>query len=372
MIKTPLKTAESRYDVAIIGAGLIGLSSADALSRRGLKVLVADIANQVMQGTSFCNSGMIHPSQSWPWAQLELSGDARLSAARDVASLAADSAAILKSRAAELGLPQSRRSAGCLQLFRDDQARDKACSGFEAIGIAYERRSAGALFSDRPAVFFQGDASGNSYDYGGALADDLRARGVDIALGQGAALWQEEGRVIGLRLGNRDIAATDVIMAAGMQSARLASWAGLTLPMKRAVGWAVNFARPVLEPSGFDLPAYPVMEVGFCAALTVFEDTVRLSGTIDLPDERGLLSLWGNIAPELMQCLDAPIGAPWRGERPMSLTGKPFIGRSSVPGLWLNTAHGHMGWTLCAGSAELLARMIADGESDERFAAPKI
>lgn len=370
MITSTPKTADSRYDVAIIGAGLIGLSSADALARRGLKILVADIADQVMQGASFSNSGMIHPSQSWPWASLGLSDDARLRAARDVAGLAQSSADILKARASELDLLQSRRSAGCLQIFRGDQARDAACERFDAIDIPYERRAAGPLFGDQPAVYFPGDTSGNAYEYGTALADDVRARGVDISLGQGASLWQDDGRVIGLRLGNQDVSADHVIMAAGMQSARLTSWAGLTLPMKRAIGWAVNFERPSQEASGFKLPDYPVMEAGSCSALTVFENTVRLSGTIDLPDERGLLSLWGNIAPKLMPRLSTPVLAPWRGERPMSLTGKPFIGRSAVPGLWLNTAHGHMGWTLCAGAGELLADMIAEGHNDERFGVP--
>ena len=56
-----------------------------------------------------------------------------------------------------------------------------------------------------------------------------------------------------------------------------------------------------------------------------------------------------------MARLGQPISPAWRGERPVSRSGKPFIGRSRIPGLWLNTGHGHMGWTLCAGSGELMA-----------------
>jgi D-amino-acid dehydrogenase len=42
----------------------------------------------------------------------------------------------------------------------------------------------------------------------------------------------------------------------------------------------------------------------------------------------------------------------------MSADGLPYIGETSSKGLWVNTGHGHLGWTLAAGSAELLADLI--------------
>jgi D-amino-acid dehydrogenase len=51
----------------------------------------------------------------------------------------------------------------------------------------------------------------------------------------------------------------------------------------------------------------------------------------------------------------------------MSLSGKPYICETSLSGLWVNTGHGHMGWTLCAGSAELINEMITKGKYDTRF-----
>jgi len=49
----------------------------------------------------------------------------------------------------------------------------------------------------------------------------------------------------------------------------------------------------------------------------------------------------------------------WAGLRPMTPTGLPIIGRSKWDNLWLNTGHGHMGWTMSCGSARLLADLIA-------------
>lgn len=360
MVKEP---STFDYDAVIIGAGLIGLSAADSLLNRGLSVCVSDIKAAPMGGASYCNSGMIHPSQAAPWAQLGLSPEMRLSVGADVLSLARRSADLITARAKALGLAQTQRASGCLQIFDTQTAWKAAYAHCDALGIAYQRRPAGVLFSDRPALFFPGDHSGNAHDYGMALAADIAARGADILSGEGAAPWLEGGRVVGARLGSRDIRARYTVLAAGMQSQRLAARAGLTLPIKRAAGWAVNYAKP----KDIELPDYPVMDAGHCSALSVFGDTLRLSGTLGEANADKLIQIWTDIAPALMAELGTPLTEPWTGDRPVSLTGKPFIGRSALPGLWVNTGHGHMGWTLCAGSGELLADMIVDGVSDERF-----
>ena len=363
------KTAtDFEYDVVIIGAGLIGLAAADSLLDKGLSVCVTDIKAEPMCGASFCNSGMIHPSQAAPWAQLGFSDALRLSVGADVLSLAKRSAELIAARAKDLALPQTKRASGCLQIFPSDEQWHSAIVRCKVLGIAYQRRPAGALFGDKPALFYPEDTSGNAYDYGTALAADITARGADVLSGQGAAPWVEEGRVVGVRLGNRDISARHTVLAAGMQSRRLAARAGLTLPIKRAEGWAINYPKP----RGLDLPDYPVMEAGNCSAISIFGDVLRLSGTIGEASAEPLIQTWTKIAPRLVDALGEPLSAPWTGDRPVSLTGKPFIGRTALPGLWVNTAHGHMGWTLCAASGELLADMMVEGKTDTRFSVPTV
>jgi D-amino-acid dehydrogenase len=48
----------------------------------------------------------------------------------------------------------------------------------------------------------------------------------------------------------------------------------------------------------------------------------------------------------------------------MSADGTPIIGATPIDNLWLNTGHGHLGWTMAAGSGELLAHLIAGGATD--------
>jgi D-amino-acid dehydrogenase len=406
---------EMDCDVVIIGAGLIGLSAADSLLRRGASVMIAEIKPSPMCGTSAQNSGMVHPSQALPWAELELCADARRAAAEAVFELAQKSAAIIEARAKSLSLPQAARARGCLQIFETHAALraarsiwmiwtlirfwrgPKACrcpkprargclqifethaalraakAGYEALGADCRQAVAkdfgrAKAFGGRPALFFAQDSSGNARDYGLALADDLAARGAVFHTGQGAMIWKDGGRAIGVRLGNKDIRAAHTVLAAGPQSREIAARAGLDLPLSTLTGWAVNFKTP----QGVALPNYPVMDAQSRSALTVFGDVLRLSGTAGEADAAPLLARWEALMPDIFAALGdqlpSPLAPPRRAERPISMTGAPLIGRSHVPGLWVNTGHGHMGWTLCAGSGELLAGLMEGAPSDPRFA----
>jgi len=151
-------------------------------------------------------------------------------------------------------------------------------------------------------------------------------------------------------------------VAAGPQSPDVMAQLGLSLPMTTLRGFSVNFKRPDMP-----LPFAPLMDAKTHSAMTVFEDHLRLSGTVNEDSARPLLQRWCELAPNIMRVLE-PATEIWSGLRPLSKAGRPYIGSASVKGLWVNTGHGHMGWTLCAGSADLLARMILDGVEDERFA----
>jgi D-amino-acid dehydrogenase len=71
-----------------------------------------------------------------------------------------------------------------------------------------------------------------------------------------------------------------------------------------------------------------------------------------------LKRLVGKLYPRLACAVDGPDTQAWAGLRPMCADGLPLLGPTRVPGLWLCTGHGHLGWTLAAGSGELVAAAI--------------
>ena len=347
--------------ILILGAGLIGLSAADALLRRGARVTVLEQAADVMRGASFANSGMIHPSQACNWAGP--ANDSSVDAA--VQSLALRSLELLGERMAALELDQmTARAPGCFQIF--DTAADVALAAtrLEARGITADICPASARTFHRPALFFAGDRSGDARLYGEALARDILARGgiIHTAAETPHILLNASGAP-SVIAGDTCFTPDSLVVACGAQSVDILRPIGIDLPVKPVRGWAADFARP----DGASIPEVPIMDAPSRSALTPFSDRVRLSGTWGEASVYPLLTRWTAIAPKLMALLGDPQSV-WSGLRPVSAMGRPFIGPTSVPGLWVNAGHGHMGWTLCAGSGALLADMICDGYNDGRFA----
>ena len=345
--------------VVIIGAGLIGLCSADALLRRGCEVTVIDAREGPVRGTSHSNGGMLHPSQYQSW-----SGAQDGAAAGAVRALAALSLPRLRERMRALSLDAALdRPVGCYQLFPDVAAAQAAQVRFatddvRANVVVHPERTFG-----RPALYFPDDRSADAKAFGEALADDLAARGVTFIYGASELRLRADEGGMAVALGEHRFRAAHVVVAAGAQSAALLGTLGLGLRVEPVRGWAVDFALPETPA----LPPVPVMDSETHSALTVFDDRFRLSGTMNADSARPLLARWAEIAPEAIAAAGKPLSV-WSGLRPVSRAGRPFIGEApDVPGLWVNCGHGHMGWTLCAGSGEVLARALVDGQVDKRF-----
>ena len=59
--------------------------------------------------------------------------------------------------------------------------------------------------------------------------------------------------------------------------------------------------------------------------------------------------------------------SPWFGYRPMTPDGVGIIGRTEVAGLYLNTGHGHLGWTMSSGTARITADLIGGKKPEIPF-----
>lgn len=348
--------------ILVIGAGLLGLSSADSLLRSGAKITIIDGNHGPARETSFANSGMIHPSQACPWNSEHLSPKLASESARSVYALAQRSKTLIRKRAIHLGLKQNMRIEGCLQIFETKTQRDRKASLYTHDKIAASIVEPSKDSFNRPALFFKGDISGNAFEYCTALEKALKQRGVKFKYNCKITNISRDytGGVV-INAGGETFHANQVVIAAGDASAEILRPLGIILKTYPERGFAMDFKKPK-----FNLPKIPIMDAASKSAMTVFEDRVRFSGTIGEAEANTLIKIWTQIAPNLIAKLDDPIQI-WSANRPMSLRGRPYIGRTSVDGIWVNTGHGHMGWTLSAGSGDLLAKMMLDNFLDKRF-----
>lgn len=350
----------SSPDILIIGAGLIGLSCADSLAAKGANVTVLDQREGPVRGTSFSNSGMIHPSQSQGWMP-DIPPDP--SAAKAVLDLAMDSRTRITDNMARLGLMDMQaREAGCVQIFDDLETARRRAEDFEELGVRAEVMIDPVKTLTKPGLYFPDDRSGDARGYGEALAADLSARGVIFHYNVRGVKLRRQNDEIALVVGRKRYAADHVILATGAQTAELLRPLGLSIDIQPVMGFALNYARPDID----GLPSIPIMDARSRSALSIFGDVLRISGGWDLRDPAPMLARWAEICPHIMAALGEPL-SEWKAARPISLSGRPFISATSIPGLWVNAGHGHMGWTLCAGSGALMADMIMDGAQDNRF-----
>lgn len=411
-------------DVIVVGAGLAGLSIAQQLARRGRRVCVVDAADDVAAGASYANGGLLTPSMSDPWnspgvhrhlfASLFDPHSAMKLRPRAVPSLMVWGVRFLaNSRPAEhrrstaacyalaayslgamrevrdgLAQPYDSAARGSLKLFRS-QAAIEACLPvnrlLEEQGMKLELLDRAATLKTEPqlaaigdqiagAIFYPGDESGDARQYCLALAADIERLGGEIRLGTTVTRVLASGRAVGgVATSAGEIRASAVVVAAATASDRLTREHGVRLGIRPAKGYSLT-----VEAGDGPMPALPVVDDALHAAITPLGSRLRIAGTAEFAGEdrrldrariENLEGLLGALYPEVRARVRIEDAVPWCGLRPMTADGLPFVGAAPLKGLWVNAGHGHLGFTLAAGSARLLADLM-DARAPEIDPAP--
>jgi D-amino-acid dehydrogenase len=398
----------------VIGAGLLGLCTAKSLLARGEKVRVLEAREGVALETSFANGGMLTPSLPEPWNDpgvhrhlaaslfdpksgmklrvhavpslffwgvrfLRNSAPSRYyRACEDNFRLASYSLAATQAVTRELNLQYSQASGGTLSVFRNERdlnAKKAVSDRLAVLGMRYSLLDSAGVVALEPSladvghklvagIHFGDDECGDAQLFCVALAGALRKSGVSIDTGvRVTQIVQSNGRVNGVRVGSELIDADRVVLAAGPDSRRLLKPLGISLPVQPAKGYSVT-----IDISGITGgPRIPVLDDSMHAGITPLDHRLRLVGTaeftgfnkrLDQVRIDNLFDLLKALFPAIDARIDRQKALPWTGLRPMSADGKPIIGRTSVEGLYLNTGHGHLGWTMAMGSADLLADLM--------------
>ena len=403
--------------VVVLGGGVIGVSTAWALLRQGADVTLVDRQPDVAQETSFANAGQVSPGYSTPWAApgiplkalkwlfqshapLAFRPDGSLFQWRWMAAMlancSADRYAVNKERMmrlseysrdclrawrAETGLAYDARMQGTLQLFRsqaqlDAAARDVAV--LQECGVPFELLDTAGVGLAEPALTkaevpisgglrLPNDETGDCHLFTRQLAARASALGLKLHLSCSVqSLVRDGDRVTGLQLAGttgeagQRLQADAVVLAAGSYSRNLLLPLGLDIPVYPVKGYSLTM--PLQDASL--APQSTVLDETYKIALTRLGDRLRVGGMAELagfdlrlnPRRRATLE---KVTRELFPGGDLSQAQFWTGLRPMTPDGTPLVGATPLKGLYLNTGHGTLGWTMACGSAQLLADVIS-------------
>lgn len=400
--------------VAVIGGGLAGLTTALLLRRQyDHDVIVLERDHAPGLGASFANGTLITPSMSAPWntpgcwrlllksvflrnqpLQLRLAALPTLPAwglrflrnSRPAAHrrhllsnlrLSLYSLETMRALRRGMGMQYGQAENGTLRLFRSAAAFDAAASHaieLERYGISAKCLAVADAVDLEPALAPIGEALVGAIHYPGDESGDARlfcdlvarlsvAEGVDIRFGAAVRSFGRSSRKIRFaRLEDETIEADHFIVAAGSYSAPLVRSLGATLPVRPAKGYSLTF--PLAQgQAGLRIP---IVDDDFHAVVAPLPGALRVAGTAEFAgfdtslDPKQIAKLMLPLRVVLpAQGFDLENAVPWCGLRAMSCDGVPLIGRTAIQNLWLNTGHGHLGWTMAAGSARLLCDLLA-------------
>ena len=396
--------------IAVIGAGIIGVTTAFELGRDGHEVTVFERRGAAAEEASFANAGVIAPGYVAPWAApgmpakvlaqlLRRHASMRFALPLGMAELAwlwrcyracrADVYRNNRARMQALAVYSRQRlhaiteqlrlafdrSDGYLVLLRSERERQLAEPGLQLLrdaGVRFALVDAAQVHRLEPglntetrlngAIQLPQDEVANCRQFALLLKNEAQRLGVQFRFSSTVSAVQASG-AISLSLQGEAMAQPfdAAVMCAGVASARLLQPLGLQIPLVAVHGYSISAA--IREP--LHAPRSAVMDEHYKVAITRLGQRVRVAGGAELG---------GNLAdrrPGAVQTLykvlhdwfpgaasSAQDAQVWKGARPMLPDGPPLVGPSGIPGLWLNLGHGSSGWALACGSSRALADMV--------------
>jgi len=401
--------------IAIVGAGIIGVTTAWELTSDGHEVTVFERRGAAAEESSFANAGVVAPGYVTPWAApgmrlkvlrslLSTHGAIKVRwplAGRDLRWMAqwqracrletylANRARMQRlafysrtrlheiSEARELSYERSDGYLVLLRSRRDQKLVQPGLDVLRAAGSVFRevdadeaRRIEPALSTDTDlagAIHLPEDEVANCRQFALLLKREAESLGAQFHFNCDIApLTRAAPRSLSLSAGSPALPFDAVVVCAGVASARLLRPLGLRIPLTPVYGHSVS--ANIREP--LNAPRSAVMDERYKVAISRMGLRVRVAGSAEIG---GSLDA---IHPDALQTLYKVLhdwfpGAAtlqagvqqWKGARPMLPDGPPVIGPSGVPGVWLNLGHGSSGWALSCGSARVLADLVAGGDA---------
>lgn len=423
----PIPTT-GRKQVAVLGAGVVGVAAAYYLARAGHRVTVVERQPGPALETSFANGGQISANHTTPWAGpgtlwkalkwlgktdapllLHARADPALLAwmVRFAANCSRSRMHINMERAlriavysrsqlaqlrADTGIRYDRLGRGILHIFRDEQEYQAALRGVDLMdrhGCHRVVMSADQCVAIEPAlesarrtliggIHSPDDESGDAHAFTERLAAICADLGVAFRYGTPVKrLVAEGGRIAAAETDGDRLHADAWVIALGSYSPLLLKPLGIKLPIYPAKGYSVTI--PVNGHNG--APMTSLIDDEFKMVYSRLGDRLRVAGTAEFAGydatvtedrARFLLRKAMELFPDGGNADRAEF---WAGLRPSTPDGVPVLGTTRYDNLFLDTGHGTLGWTMACGSGRVIADLISgrapqislDGLGIDRF-----
>jgi len=403
--------------VLVLGAGVIGTASAYYLAKSGHEVTVIDRQPGPALETSFGNAGELSYGYASPWAGPGIPVKAikwllmpdgplvirpmldpkmwiwglRLLANCTVAAYARNKSRMVRlaeySRdkmielRADTSIDYEGREQGTLQLFRTQKQLDHIHGDVEVLkqyGVPFEVLDPKGCVAAEPglatakvpfvgALRLPNDDTGDCKLFTEALAAKAAAAGVTFQYGVAIEGIRTSGDTIsGVATSRGMLSADTYVGALGSYAPLMLARIGIGLPVYPIKGYSLTV--PITDASV--APVSTVMDETYKVATTRFKDRIRVGGTAEIagwdtalrPHRRGPLER--SLRDLFPRAGDIARASFWCGLRPMTPDGTPVLGPTRYRNLYLNTGHGTLGWTMAAGSGQVLADLVSGKAPD--------
>jgi D-amino-acid dehydrogenase len=404
-------------NIAIVGAGIIGVTTAYELAADGHQVTVFERRGAVAEETSFANAGVIAPGAVTPWAAPGMPGKV----ARYLFSRHAPVRVCLPLSSADIGWMWRWRSACRLETYLANRARMQRLAFYsrerlhqltEDLKLEYDRsagymvllrsekdsklvqpglqvlRDAGiafreidadqarvlepALNPDTPflgAVHLPDDEVGNCRQFALLLKAQAQRLGATFEFNSTVAPLDPAApstlTIATEGAQPRQQRFDAVVVCGAVDSALLLRPVGLRLPLAAVHGYSIS--APIREP--LNAPRSALMDERYKVAISRLGNRVRVAGSAEIggsPTTRRpaaiqtLYKVLHDWFPGAAQISNTGAAVQeWKGARPMLPDGPPVLGATGIPGVWINLGHGSSGWALSCGSARAVADLMA-------------
>jgi len=405
--------------IAVIGGGISGVTTAYALNRRGFEVTLFDRNRYAAMETSFANGGQLSASNAevwnhWPtvikglkwmfrrdapllinpkpsWHKLSWFFEFMAAIPRYADNTTATARMAIEARehlfawAEAENIDFDLKKKGILHIYRDRPGFEHAeqvtkllaAGGLERRPVSPDEMRAiePTLAGDYYGGFFtESDASGDIHQYTQGLAAAAERRGVRIC-------YEHDVQTINVGSGDVSVQAQTpqgasaqrfdgLVICAGTASRALARQAGDRVNVYPVKGYSisVNLRDTASQQAA---PQVSLVDDATKLVSSRLGDRFRVAGSAEFngfnrdirADRIDPLVDWVHT---LFPGVNTRSVVPWAGLRPTLPNMVPKVGPGKSPRVFYNTGHGHLGWTLSAGTADAIAAIVADRSARRR------